>query len=159
MNAKRFFLGLIALQFMWCALAATNGFTLTNIVVDPTTAPLPQTKEEFAIYLIPIVTAGIVWLIGKIPGLPRPVLPIIAPLFGLGFGWALTKLQLLPWWTPGLTAIAGMAGVGWRELINQNVTKWFKPREFSKTATTPIDAAVVVKSPALESKAIADNKK
>lgn len=113
---------------------------------DYAKADLPTSNEALWTWGIGAVTPVIVWLFGKIPQLPRPVLPVLTPFIGLAIGWTLKKLgglQLEPY----QMAAAGSLGVFIRECTNQLVTKQFRPLEESKTAAKPIDKAVAVKDP------------
>lgn len=70
---------------------------------------LPKGKDGIWLALIAPITFTITWLMGKIPPLPKAILPWITPLVGIGIGavmeWA-TKANL-PWWSSaGAGAIA-----------------------------------------------------
>jgi hypothetical protein len=116
----------------------------TNTTVLPDFSGVEDPKEVAALIIVSVITTLLTGAAGKIPSLPRPVLPILAPLLGLLMGIGLKYAQGLPWWTPGLTLIAGAAGVGWREIVNQNITKRNRPLELSKTKARPIDHAVAL---------------
>ena len=124
---------------------------------DPGTAPLPKSKAELWTWGISIITPMIVYLFGKIPQLPRPVLPILTPVIGIILGLTLDKLTSLnlTWWD---AAQAGAVAVFIRESVNQLVTKQMFPREGSKTSTAPVDAAMAVKDPSEKSHTIKDKK-
>lgn len=100
-------------------------------------------REDIWKAVIAIVTPGIVYLIGKIPPLPRWVLPSITPLVGLGLGLILKYLGAanLAWVD---MAQAGALAVFVREVINQTITKQVKPLEESKTEAKPVDDAITV---------------
>lgn len=72
----------------------TNGVTL-----DPEI--FPRGKEAIWLSLIPPITFTITWLFGKIPPLPKEVLPWITPLIGVAVGsgldWASSANW--PWWS------------------------------------------------------------
>jgi hypothetical protein len=126
------------LVMVWTALAQTNAPAF-----DPKVADLPVTRDQFWMYGIALITPVIVWAFGKIPTLPRPVLPLLAPLTGLLIGFALQKLGALhlTWWDG---AKAGTVAVFIRESVNQLVTKQLFPLEGSKTSANPTDTAVAV---------------
>jgi hypothetical protein len=109
---------------------------------DPET-PLPKTLEEFWFYGIALITPLVVFGFGKIPQLPRPVLPMLGPLVGIILGFVLEKAGAMniPWWHGGL---AGAFATTLREMVNQLVTKQLKPLELSKTRAKPVDHAVAV---------------
>jgi hypothetical protein len=117
--------------------------TNTPPAFDPTTAPLPSGKTEFWTWAISIVTPLIVYGFGKIPQLPRPVLPILTPVIGVALGLIMRKLVALNLsWVD--MAQAGAVAVFIRESVNQLVTKQMKPLEDSKTNAKPVDGAVAV---------------
>jgi hypothetical protein len=85
-------------------LAQTN--TSTNSLpggFDPSHFP---TGDAAWLALIPPITAGITWLIGKIPPLPKGILPWITPLLGIGVGYLLQYINGAKL-SPALTAGAG----------------------------------------------------
>lgn len=99
-----------AQKYWWLliCLTACSVFAQTNVVaLDPVN--FPQGKEAIWLALIPPVTFTITWLTGKIPPLPKEILPWITPLVGIGLGWLMDfagKAEL-PWWsTAGAGAIA-----------------------------------------------------
>lgn len=112
---------------------------------DPGTADFPRTKEQFWTWGISLITPIIIYGFGKIPQLPRPVLPLLTPLVGLLLGVALQKLAAL-----NLTwmdmAQAGTVAVFIRESVNQLVTKQLRPLEGSKTKSQPVDDGITVKA-------------
>lgn len=111
--------------------------------VDTTTGAFPGTRDQFWAYAIAAITPVITWAFGKIPQLPRPVLPVLTPFIGMLLGFILKKADAanLHWYS---AAGAGTIAVFLREVTNQLVTKQLKPREDSKTAAKPVDGAVVV---------------
>lgn len=56
--------------------------------------------------LIPPLTTLITWLLGKIPPLPKGILPWITPLLGIGIGYVLQYINGAKL-SPALTAAAG----------------------------------------------------
>lgn len=115
-----------------------------DVALDPSKTPFPNTKEEFWVWAISLVTPAIVWLFGKIPQLPRPILPMLTPAIGIALGLGLRQLANLHLnWVD--MAQAGTVAVFIRETVNQLVTKQMKPLEESKTNTKPVDGAVTVK--------------
>lgn len=110
---------------------------------DPATAPLPSGKTEFWTWAISIITPLIVYGFGKIPQLPRPILPILTPVIGVLLGLIMKKLGALNLsWVD--MAQAGAVAVFIRESVNQLITKQMKPLEDSKTNAKPVDGAVAV---------------
>ena len=70
---------------------------------------LPQGKEAIWLALIPPITFTITWMVGKIPPLPKEILPWITPVIGVLLGmvmkWATDSHW--PWWSSaGAGAIA-----------------------------------------------------
>lgn len=127
----------------WAAFAQT---TNTAPAFDPGTANLPGTKEEFWTWGISLVTPVIIWLVGKIDKVPRPILPLLTPLVGIVLGLALKHLAALKLgWVD--MAQAGTVAVFIRESVNQVITKQLKPGEASKTEAKPVDGAVVTTPP------------
>lgn len=119
------------------ALAATNQ---TDFGADA----LPTTKEAFWKWGIGAITPIIVWGLSKIPNIPRPILPTVTPLVGVGLGFLLNWLgkQNLGWVD---MAQAGALGVFIREVVNQWATKQLQPTaEATKTDAVPIDRAIAV---------------
>ncbi len=124
----------------------TNGIVqITNNLApfNPVVGSFPDTKTEFWKWGISFATPLVVWLFGRIPALPRPVLPFLTPFIGIVFGLGLRKLgQLnLGWVDMGQ---AGLVAVALREGFNQAITKQLKPLEDSKTNTKPVDGAIAV---------------
>lgn len=60
--------------------------------------------------MIPPLTAFITWLLGKIPPLPKGILPWITPLLGIGIGYAIKYINGASL-SPALTAGAGSVAV------------------------------------------------
>ncbi len=125
------------------------GQSTNDPAFDPSTATLPKSKGEYWTWAISLVTPLIVFGLGKIPQLPRPLLPIFTPFIGMGLGWALSHIESLhlTWWD---SAQAGALAVFIRESVNQVITKQLKPGEASKTETKSVDKTVTV------SEAVAD---
>lgn len=101
---------------------ATNGTVLTNTPpIDPANPLFPQGKEAIWLALIPPATFTITWIFGKIPQLPKEILPWITPVIGVILGlvmnWA-TKANF-PWWS---SAGAGAIAVAIYEAA-KNMTK------------------------------------
>jgi hypothetical protein len=140
-NSDLPFVLLASLALVWFSVAfgATN-----DLVPFKPAGEFPSTKQDFWKWGISCVTPVIVWLFGKIPKLPRPVLPILTPFVGVILGLILR-------WLAGLNlgwvdmAQAGMVAVFIRESINQLITKKILPLEDSKTDTKPVDGAIAVK--------------
>jgi hypothetical protein len=104
---KHTLLYLLLLSFigMMSAMAQTNT-TPTVPGIDPSQFP---TGDAAWLALIPPLTAFITWLLGKIPPLPKGILPWITPLLGIGIGYALNYIngaQLSPALTAGAGAVA-----------------------------------------------------
>lgn len=130
--------------FAWLAVgwAAFAQATNTPPAFDPGTANLPSSKEQFWTWGISLVTPVIIWLVGKIEKLPRPVLPLLTPVVGIALGLALKHLANLNLGWMDM-AQAGTVAVFIREAVNQVITKQLKPGEASKTDAKPVDGAVV----------------
>jgi hypothetical protein len=122
---------------------STVAVTNTLPAIDTVSGALPATKDQYWAWAIAAVTPVITWAFGKIPMLPRPVLPVLTPFIGMFLGFILQKLDAahLHWYS---AAGAGTIAVFLRETTNQLVTKQLKPREESKTAAKPVDGAVAV---------------
>lgn len=108
---------------MWLMLCIAFVFSISTIfAADVSGDPLPQTTSEFWTFAIAGITPVIVWLVSKIPNLPKAVLPTITPLVGIGLGFALKWLgdANLSWVD---MAQAGALSVFVREVFNQWVTK------------------------------------
>jgi hypothetical protein len=114
----------------------------TNSVPD-LPAGIPRTNEEIWTWVVSFATVFIVYLFGKIPQLPRPMLPLMTPLIGILLGLGLRQLEALhlSWVDMGQV---GALAVFLREAWNQTVTKQLQPREESKTIASPMDGAVAV---------------
>lgn len=85
-------------------LAQTN--TNTNGLpggFDPSQFP---TGDAALLALIPPITAGITWLLGKIPPIPKGLLPWVTPVLGIGVGYLLQYINGAKL-SPALTAGAG----------------------------------------------------
>ncbi len=87
----------------------TNGLVLTNMPPSGSGNPIPDGVDSGWLMFIPPITFTLTWLVGKIPPLPKVILPWITPLLGVIVGamtnWA-TKANL-PWWSSaGAGAIA-----------------------------------------------------
>lgn len=95
---------LVALAWLAIGLAAYGQGTNS-----PPSLPsdLPQGKDAIWLALIAPITFTITWLVGKIPPLPKVILPWLTPLIGIAIGAAMqyaTKANF-PWWS---SAGAGM---------------------------------------------------
>jgi hypothetical protein len=104
-------------------LIAASVLTGAQTNLPPAVPAFPHGKEASWMALIPPITFTITWLFGKIPALPKVILPWITPLVGLGIGTALewSSGQNWPWWSSagaGTIAVAmyeaakGVAGAG-----------------------------------------------
>lgn len=104
---KRYWWMVICLTLGSLSLFAQTNLTTNGVTLDPEI--FPRGKEAIWLSLIPPITFTITWLFGKIPPLPKQLLPWITPLVGVGVGtgldWA-TKADW-PWWSSaGAGAIA-----------------------------------------------------
>ena len=157
---KSFYLRTAALVLL-CELAwVSKAQILSNSPspqIDPVNGPLPMSKDQFWAWGIAAVTPVITWLFGKIPQLPRPVLPVLTPFIGMVLGFILKKAEAahLSWYS---AAAAGSMAVFIRESVNQLVTKQLKPREESKTEAKPVDGAVAVHAATVTPMQVADAK-
>jgi hypothetical protein len=94
------FIGLVSVM------AQTNT-TPTVPGLDPSKFP---TGDAAWLALIPPLTAFITWVLGKIPPLPKGILPWITPLLGIGIGYAIKAINGAEL-SPALTAGAGSVAV------------------------------------------------
>lgn len=98
--------------FVCAALAFTVAVAFAQTNAPPVIPPglgFPDGKDAGWLLLVPPATATIAWALGKIPALPKPLLPWITPLAGIGIGALLNYAAKanLPWWsTAGAGAIA-----------------------------------------------------
>lgn len=94
--------------FVCLIMGSLSIFAQTNVTgIDPEI--FPRGKEAIWLALIPPITFTITWMVGKIPPLPKEILPWITPVIGVlvgaGLDWA-TKANW-PWWSSaGAGAIA-----------------------------------------------------
>lgn len=105
------------------ALSLVYALAQTTNVVSGDVPALPADKGAYWNLAISAITPLFVWLAAKIvPAMPRNLLPVIAPVIGIGLGFLLNWLagQNFPWYESGA---AGLLGVGIREIFNQQVTK------------------------------------
>lgn len=89
---------------------STNG-TLTNLPPNVPTNPFPVGKDAAWFAVIPLLTFGVTWLVGKIESLPKQLLPLITPILGwlIGFGIEKATAANFPWWsTAGAGAVSTM---------------------------------------------------
>jgi hypothetical protein len=112
---KRQIYWLLALIVGSCSIMAQTNVT----TLDPEL--FPRGKEAIWLALIPPITFTITWIVGKIPPLPKELLPWITPvvgvLVGTGLDWA-TKADW-PWWS---SAGAGAISVALYEAM-KGITK------------------------------------
>lgn len=133
-------------QWLWisviCLFSMLFLFADTNTPAQSqTTTPateIPIGPDQLWLAGISLLTPVIVYGLGKIPNIPRPLLPTLAPFVGVGLGALISWLSTLhlSWFS---TASAGAAAVAVREVINQWVTKQMKGEEGSKTDSTPVE--------------------
>lgn len=99
------FCGLTGLMVPVMAQVITNSPPAGNGVLDS----LPRGKDAIWLALVPPATFTITWLVGKIPPLPKEILPWLTPLTGILIGavidWG-TKSNLPYWSTAGAGAIS-----------------------------------------------------
>lgn len=109
------------LAFVSLSLFAQTNLATNGVTLDPEI--FPRGKEAIWLSLIPPITFTITWLFGKIPPLPKEILPWITPLIGVAVGtgldWATSANW--PWWSSasaGTVAVAiyeaakGITGAG-----------------------------------------------
>ena len=121
MNTRKF--------FTWLAVITCFAFIIAPLVAQVTNTPgtnlppvipgtegLPLGKDAIWLALIAPITFSITWLVGKIPKLPKAILPWLTPVAGIAIGlvmqWA-TKANW-PWWS---SAGAGMIATTLYEAI------------------------------------------
>lgn len=91
-------------------------------------SPFPVGKEAIWLALIPPITFTITWAVGKIPPLPKEVLPWITPVFGIIIGFVMNQATTanLPWWSSAgagaiattlYEAIKGISGAGPKSML------------------------------------------
>lgn len=115
MKTQLAFIALFALGIV-SVLAQTN-------IINPLTAPLPQSTAQFWDFGIAAVTPVIVWFIRKLaPQIPTLFIPFSAALIGMGLALLLDKLNAANygWYDAGR---AGALSVFVREIFSQTVTK------------------------------------
>jgi hypothetical protein len=132
-------------------LAAVTALAQTNSVPsNPTSlSDFPTSTDALWSYAISIVAPVLVWLLAKYaPMIPKPFLPVVTPLIGLGLGFALNKLAgaNLGWVD---MAKAGALAVFIRETTNQWITKQLNGEAAADkaAAATPPPAPPVNKAP------------
>lgn len=109
---------------------STNG-TLTNLPPASPTNPFPAGTDAIWFAVIPVVTFGITWLVGKIRSLPPQVIPLLTPIIGVAVGsliqWA-TNAHF-PWWSQAgagavsvaiYEALKGLTGAGPESKLTPN---------------------------------------
>lgn len=95
----------------------------TNLPGGGVVTPLPSTKAEYWDLAIGAISPIIIWVLAWLmPKIPKPLLPTLTPLVGIGLGLLVNWLagQSLSWFE---AAKAGALAVFFRELVNQWVTK------------------------------------
>lgn len=105
---KHTLLYLLLLTFigLMSAMAQTN----TTPIVPGIDASQFPTGDAAWLALIPPLTAFITWALGKIPPLPKGILPWITPLLGIGIGYVIQAINGAHL-SPALTAGAGSVAV------------------------------------------------
>lgn len=128
----------IVLLAVWLIGCATVGATPeTNRIA------VIQSNEQFHTWALGCGTTFCVYMLGRIPWMPRPALPLMAPLIGYILGSSAAYIGGLSCpWTNFIEA--GALAVFIRETWTNLVTKRFKKRECSKTNAEPSDGAVAV---------------
>lgn len=109
MNTRKFALWVAVLLWLIPFIVAPLMAQVTNTPPAGTPLNLPVGRDAIWFALIAPITFTITWLFGKIPPLPKEILPWITPLVGIAIGalmeWA-TKSNW-PWWSSaGAGAIA-----------------------------------------------------
>lgn len=119
-----------------------NIVLLAALPIPTTTANVdPGSKDAIWSYAISIVSPMLVWaLIKLVPKLPKPVLPVITPVVGIGLGVGLHFLAgaQIGWID---MAKAGALAVFVRETVNQLVTK-----QLAKVQITIVSTGTVTSS-------------
>jgi hypothetical protein len=101
-------MGMKSILYLWVLILISVGIyaqTNTNSLpgFDPSQFP---TGDAAILAFIPPITAFITWLLGKIPPLPKGLLPWITPALGVGVGYLLQYINGAKL-SPALTAAAG----------------------------------------------------
>jgi hypothetical protein len=103
---KQSLLYLVLLMFVGLVSVMAQTNNTPGAGIDPSKFP---TGDAAWLALIPPLTAFITWALGKIPPLPKGILPWITPLLGIGIGYAIKAIngaQLSPALTAGAGAVA-----------------------------------------------------
>lgn len=102
-------------NFIWLAVLLVGLLTVTSVNAQTNNPPVfnpskfPIGKEALWLAIIPIITFGITWVVGKIPPLPKGLLPLFTPLIGTGIGWVMNmaeKAEWAWWYSAGAGTIA-----------------------------------------------------
>jgi MFS superfamily sulfate permease-like transporter len=128
----------------WLLVAVCAVFALpvlaqvTNTNTVPTTLPpLPKSVADYWDLAIGAVSPMIIWGLAKVmPKIPRPFLPVLTPVVGIGVGALVNWLagQNLTWFE---MAKAGALAVFFREVVNQWVTKRMTEPDFPAAPLPP----------------------
>jgi hypothetical protein len=121
-NAVRFAALAVTLMLVglfYTALAqVTNGTVVipTNTLPVAPANPFPTGKDAAWFAVIPLVTFGLTWLVGKIQSLPKNLLPLLTPIFGWVIGYVIERATNanFPWWSE---AGAGAVSVALYEAV------------------------------------------
>ena len=102
------------IRFIWlltCLFVVISTIAQTNTPPTSPTNPFPVGKDAIWFAFIPLVTFILTWLAGKAKSLPKELLPILTPIFGVLVGVVIEKLTNanFPWWSQaGAGAISVM---------------------------------------------------
>jgi hypothetical protein len=130
---------LVAVGLFCTAWGQTTNGTLTNLPPIAPTNPFPAGTDAIWFAVIPLVTFGITWLVGKIRSLPTQVIPLLTPIIGVAVGslieWA-TNAHF-PWWSQaGAGAVSVAIYEALKGLTNAGPESALTPNARQKSATS-----------------------
>lgn len=112
--------------FLFCAMTLSALAQAVTNASAGTSPPLPKTVSDYWDLVIGAISPIIIWGLAKVmPKIPMPLLPVLAPVVGIGLGLLVNWLagQNLGWFE---MAKAGALAVFVRETVNQWVTKRYQ---------------------------------
>lgn len=119
MKIQRYIIAVIV--FLTVTLPALAQSTNLDVTVPTAPTALPQTKADFWLYAIAIVTPLIVAGVKKlVPNIPSLLLPLSTPVIGLALGAGLNWLTAKNYGWVDIAQVGGLA-VFVREVVDQAV--------------------------------------
>lgn len=116
-----------------CASVYAQGTNTPPATPDPN--GLPFGVDALKLALVPFLTFIITWALGKIPPLPKGLLPVLTPVIGVLVG-SLTKWATDSHWPLWLSAVTGAASVAIFETL-KNATNAGPESALTPTPTPP----------------------